>query len=235
MTDKLDKEIEQITSHRLPERHTFFQLQYFLIGKEPTVQAKMWRCVRELKARKDTLEAIKLEIEAANDDLLLINMKIEQLDAGVSDESLEKQIKKRKLERKKVATNSRLKDLNNRLESVGEESEFLVKAFRTLESIEPLKPHDDLNSQKAYWNDKLTQELNLRSLFGLPLDLELMKTILALNSDAPIKQETLKQIEKKHSLEHEKRQAELDRVLENTKKHESRTPEMVQIGNFDGI
>jgi hypothetical protein len=213
MSIDLTSEIEKITDHRLPERHTYFQLQYFLIGKEPTVQAKMWRCIRELKARRESIEALKLEIEDVNDDLLLINMKIEQF----VEETPEQQIKKRKLERKKTGLNGRLKNLKDRLASVEEESIFLVKAFRSLERIEPLKDHDDVVAQKTYWNDKLTQEFNLRHLFGMPLDLELVKTILALNSDAPIKQDALHLIEERQAdLERRRQNIELEKVMEAT-------------------
>ena len=54
----------------------------------------------------------------------------------------------------------------------------------------------NLNSQKEYWNNKLGQEFNLRVLFGISPDLELIKTILALNSDSPIRIDALKMLGK---------------------------------------
>ena len=48
-----------------------------------------------------------------------------------------------------------------------------------------------MNSQIEYWNEKISQDLNLRMLLGKPLDIEMVKTALALNEKAPIKQEIL--------------------------------------------
>jgi hypothetical protein len=38
------------------------------------------------------------------------------------------------------------------------------------------------------WNEKISQEFDLRALLGLPVDLELAKTTLALDNHAPIRQ-----------------------------------------------
>ena len=39
--ESIKKEMSKILEHQLPERHSYFQLRYFLIGKEPTNQSKI--------------------------------------------------------------------------------------------------------------------------------------------------------------------------------------------------
>ncbi len=148
----------------------------------------MWRCITELKTRKETIQALNLEIDDSNDDIELINIKIENLND--SNEKINS-IKRRKLERKKTEITNRQKNNKSRLEGILDECDFLIKGFNSLIKLEPLKPYDDLNSQKEYWNQTLSQELNLRLLLGLPLDLPTIQTILALNSDSPIKVDLL--------------------------------------------
>ena len=63
-----------------------------------------------------------------------------------------------------------------------------MNAFQVLRKKEELKPYDDLESQTQMWNEKIAQEFDLRGLLGLPVDLELAKTTLALENNVPIKQ-----------------------------------------------
>lgn len=215
MTQDFSSELERITKNESKERHSYFQLQYFLIGKEPTVQAKMWRCIRELKTRKESMEALNLEIEDVNDDMELLN-----IESVVPCEPFDKvnenvlKISERKKNRKKIGLQHRLTSLQNRLKSLEEESAFIVKAFQSLEKVQELKPYDDLEAQKEYWNEKLSQDFNLRTLFGMPLDLELIKTILALNSDAPIKIDALNIMNSiQQKIENNGRQMELEKIM----------------------
>ena len=69
---------------------------------------------------------------------------------------------------------------------------FFLSAYKQLEKIEPLRRHDDPESNAEFWNENLSQELQLRILLQKPLDLELVKCILALNKDAPIRIEMIK-------------------------------------------
>ena len=211
----MSDEIDKILENQKQERHSIFQLKYFLIGKEPTNQAKMWRCIDELKARKQSTDAIKLEIEDANDDLELLNMK----EAAITETTaVEQQIARRKLKRKIAATESRLSELAQRLKGIEEESSFLVKAFNSINQIEELKPFDDLESQKNYWSEKLGQELNLRLLLGMALDMELVKTILALHSESTTKQELLGVLDGiKAKIEQRNKKVEYDAILNSTR------------------
>lgn len=199
----LIEEIDRITAHELKERHSYFQLQYFLIGKEPTVQSKLWRCIRELKARKEALQSIKMEIEDINDDIELINIEIEnfpEISDSLAITAKKREIAIRKLIRRKNDLENRLISLKDKLKNTEEEANFIAIAFNSLEKVEPLKPQDDLESQKKYWNQKLTQEFNLRNIFGAAPDLELIKTILALTSDCTIKTDLLKLINDKNNI-----------------------------------
>lgn len=185
-----DKEMQEIIQNDLKERHSLFQLKYFLIGKEPTTQARLWRCVRELKSRSETVESIQYEIEEMNDKIQLINLRL--TDLINLDDSMEQVIKERRLLRRKKVAERQIEKLNYRLLAVKEECEFLIKSFRSLEQVEPLKDQDDLEAQKAYWDSKLGQEMKLRLDFGLPMDIELLKTTLALHKDSDVKNIILK-------------------------------------------
>jgi hypothetical protein len=223
MSIELNAEIERIASHDLKERHSYFQLQHFLIGKEPTVQAKLWRCVQELKSRKDTLESIKLEIEDVNDDIELINIQLGKPIIGSTDDDVDQHqetiIKFRKLQRQRYSLELRLKSLEKRAKDTEDECSFIVASFNSLERIEKIKPQDDFEAQKEYWNEKLGQEYNLRMLFGMPLDLELIKTILALNSDAPVKMDVVSTIEAVQAkITAQSKQREYEKILLEVKK-----------------
>lgn len=186
-----NQKIEKILKNEVTDRHTYFQLKNFLIGKEPTIQSKLWRCIREIKIRKDSIDSINLEIEDLQDEIQLINIKKENIEKQENIEKHEltaiKEIKIRKLLRKKISLNKRLFDLNQKLKNLTEECDFLANCFFELEKIEKLKNYDDPQEQEKYWNAKLTEELNTKLIFGLPPDPELIKTIYALDSDSAVK------------------------------------------------
>lgn len=215
----LHEEIERIANNDLKDRHSYFQLQFFLIGKEPTNQAKLWRCIRELKTRKESIDSLKLEIDDVNDDIALINIEIQE-NTPKQEDGEKSAILFRKIKRKKDGQIARLNSLKSRLESIEEECAFIVDAFNSLSRHEALKPYDDINAQKQYWNEKLGQEFNLRLLLGMPPDLELMKTILALNSDAEVKKDALQIIDQiQQRLDQQRNNKELDQILEKTKQN----------------
>jgi len=229
MTIELNEEIERITSKDLKERHSYFQLQHFLIGKEPTIQSKLWRCVKELKARKETIDAIKLEIDETNDDIELINIQMLNNDLIVTSlpEIKKREIGIRKSDRRKHGLEIQLENLKNRLQNTEEECLFIVASFNSLEKIEKLKPQDDFNAQKEYWSEKLGQEYNLRLLLGLPPDIEMIKTILALNSDSPVKMDVIDLISSiQEKIEARNKQKEFEKIIDKTK--EKQKPEDIQ-------
>jgi hypothetical protein len=54
-------------------------------------------------------------------------------------------------------------------------------------------------AQAEYWNEKLTEEVNLRILTRRPLEIDLVKTALALNNNAPIKQAVLGMLQREQN------------------------------------
>ena len=196
---------------KVPEnRHSFFQLKYFVIGKEVTTQAQMWQCLRELQSRKNTIDAITLSIEETKDQLELCEIdhakELHRLDPHFFDanqlpETLkerEKIIKCKQHERKKQSLYASLKQLEENLKFAWDEARFFVQMFEAINKIEPLKDYDDIDAQKEYWNERIAQQINLKMLLQQPLDIELVQTALALHDNAPIRlqmQNTLQHIQ----------------------------------------
>ena len=202
-------EAEELLKNEVVDRHSFFQLKYFVVGKEPTMQAKMWRCLTELKTRKEAIDSINLEIEETKDTIELLNIEEKRLENINKYESNEKswtqseadeieyheeelKIKKRQIKRKKEGISKSLDNLYKKLKFTQEEAAFFIKSFKQLNQIEELKPFDDFESQKSYWNEKLSQEFDLKILLHRQPDVELVKTILALTDDLEVKKTTVR-------------------------------------------
>jgi seryl-tRNA synthetase len=183
----------------LASRHSFFQLQYFLIGKEPTNQSKMWQCLRELNARKENLENIALQIEEENDNIDLENLNLLELEQKEKQEisELDKkriQITKNKINRKINSLSKNIKSLSKKTKDIEEECEFFIQTFNSIKEKEPLKHFDDLEAQKNYWGTKLLEKINLKLILNSNIDTDLVETILALPDDIPIKKFMLNKI-----------------------------------------
>lgn len=198
-----ETEIDRLLENDLVNRHSYFQLKYFVIGREPTIQRKLWRCLEELNTRSQGIKMLRLEAEEINDNLELMDIelvKIDQLSCCDELDTKAKEIEKRKKQRKITALKESLKNTNKKLKENQEEALFFLNAFKSLEKIEKLKPYDDLESQTEYWNEKLAQELNLRLILQKPLDLELVKMALSMSDDVEVKREVvniMEQIQKK--------------------------------------
>ena len=104
----------------------------------------------------------------------------------------EKILKQRKLDRKRVALERSLTKHEQDLKYAWQEAKFFMQMFAVLEKIEKLKDYDDLEAQKEYWNERLSQQITLKMLLQQPLDTELVQTTLALHEDAPIRIQTLR-------------------------------------------
>ena len=205
MSTEIMERINKILENELSERHSYFQLKYFVIGKEPTLQGKMWQCIRELRSRKDSLDSTEIQNHELNDKKELIDIKIEKNNLTLKNiektspegdlEARECAIIVRQLERERQKTEDALVDLNKKHNYILEEANFFLETFKNLEEIEPLKDFDDLPSQQHYWDEKLSNELNLKLLLQRAPDVELVKTIMALNNNSPTKQQTIKMLE----------------------------------------
>lgn len=209
--DHILGEINELLQHEPTQRHSYFQLKYFLIGKEPTIQSKMWQCLRELKNRKDSLQSMDLEISETNDKLLLLDINIQKLEHNIKELTAqlvttmnelsmqEWKINIRQLERQKTAHLESLNQIEERKKWTAEESRFFIETFKSLIKIEDLKHFDDFESQMNYWNEKLTQKINLKMLTSGHIDSELIETVVALPEETPIKKQTLQTLNMKQA------------------------------------
>lgn len=190
----IEKANEIINKADLKERHSFFQLNNFIIGKEPTLQSKLWQCVREINSRLDTVESFKEEITSAEENYEILLLKIKRIEYLIEKESSDYKKKIYEIKFKKMKRNYEKKDLvlkklNSKLISITEELDYFVRTFIEIEKIEKIKKYDDINSQNEYWSAKLGNDLNLRFLLNLPTDIELCKTILALPDSSVVKKQ----------------------------------------------
>lgn len=211
--NNLIAKMDEVLKYEVAQRHSYFQLKYFIIGKEPTIQSKMWQCLRELKSRRESLESIELELENSKDTMELLDISIEKINynlAKIDKTNLtendpinltiqENEIKIRQIKRQKKAANTNSLQLTERKKYLEEESRFFLDTFTNLLKIEPLKHFDDIESQKQYWSERLAQKLNLKMLTHNQLDTELVETIVALPDDMPIKRQALGTLELRHT------------------------------------
>lgn len=200
-------QMNEILNYEMAERHSYFQMKYFIVNKEPTTQSKMWQCLREIKSRYESLQALDLEIDESKDNLELIDININKMTAiydkkvsmGKPSDSLKiSEIKLRKAKRQRVMADKNIETLVKKKKNLEEEANFFVLSFRNLEVVEPLKDYDDLESQKQYWGEKLLQKINLKMLLQSQVDTELIETVLALPDDIPIKVQTVKNLDSMH-------------------------------------
>ena len=197
-SDVLEQSAAILDSSKVSGRHTLYQLKHFVLGKELTTQAKMWKCLRELEARLASAKAMKISLDDAEDDRRLLEIRMDVLEKKTTKGILHREyreIQVRKLGRKRKALMDSICDIKKRLLETEEEMGFFLGAYRQMESIEPLRPHDDPESNAHYWDQNFAQELQLRLMFQRPLDLELVKSILALDAGSSTRKELLGIIE----------------------------------------
>ena len=93
-----------------------------------------------------------------------------------------------------------MKEMEQKIKETEEETSFFLSAYQQLEKIEPLTRHDDPAANAEFWNENFSQELQLRILLQKPLDIDLVKCILALDEGSLVRREMigiLEQIERK--------------------------------------
>jgi hypothetical protein len=215
-TNDLLARLQEVCKLAPERRHSYFQLKYFVIGKETTTQGRMWQCLREIQTRKDSIENLFIAIEETKDQIKLLEIKLSKFDKKQFDNEVIKEIKGRQLARKKTTLEKTLIKLEEDLEFCLQEARFFMQMLDVLMKEEDLKDFDDYDSQKEYWNEKISQQINLKMLLQQPLDTELVRTALSLNEDAPIRLQTEK------TLQHIEGQMELMRLqyVQKLKSHE---------------
>lgn len=198
-TELIEKVDSILKKSDMPDRHTFFQIEKFIVGKEPTAQGQLWQITRELQARRETVDSYKKDLLDSEDNLELFDIKIDRagreirelanVDAEYTDlEIREREINIRKLQRDKDALVKSARKVNKKMKCVKEEMEFLAAGHKRIEEIVgESKPLDDEVAQKEYWNEKLLEEFNLRIILKRPLDPDFVKTVMALHDDALVK------------------------------------------------
>jgi hypothetical protein len=208
VSTELIKKINTILEKaNLPDRHTFFQIEKFIIGKEPTVQSQLWAIIRELQARVETVEQFEKDLKDSEDNIELFDIKIERLDIAIKEESQkndaysdlnikEYEINIRKLLRDKQSLILAAQKVNKKLKSTLEEMGYLLAGYeKTIANYGDLKPLDDEQAQKEMWNEKLLEEFNLRLILQRPLDPEFIRTVLCLHDEAPVKRQVINLVE----------------------------------------
>lgn len=190
------------------DRHSYFQLRYFVLGKEPTMQAKMHRCQQELDMREQEIDSIKNQIGEFKDLNEISEIKISKMKGdGIA-------VRTRMEQRKVQARDKKIIFLERRLKGVEEEISFFKESLSKYSQKEPLKPWDDYEVQMEYWSVQLSQEINQRLILGLPVNLEVFKTVLCL-PESPIKSQVMALLENRiKSLESLKKKEELvDKIV----------------------
>lgn len=192
----LKRKIEELVKLASPVRHSCFQLEYFVIGKEPTMQGKLRQCLIELEARRDSLENIEMEIEEMHDLKLLLEIeKEETLNSSLSKAKTE--IKIRMTDRKIKSNEKRSEELKIKKLSFETEAKFLIELFEYLTSVEPLKEWDSPDVQLEYWTEKARYELNAKAAIKQMPDAELVKHIMSLPDVSEVKRHLIKMINQK--------------------------------------
>jgi hypothetical protein len=188
---KVDNILDEVS---VPERHTYFQMKHFIVGKECTLQGQIWQVIRELRARRENLEALKEQIDDVDDNIKIVNLDLERKNRlkieGLGDlDLIEQDIYQNKKERELRALYRSKLSLERKSVYLSQEITYLVGAFETLSKVEAPKPLDDIDAQRQYWNEKFTEELNLRLILGQPLDCDFVKTVMSLDENATVKQQ----------------------------------------------
>jgi FtsZ-binding cell division protein ZapB len=74
----LNKIKEILDKDLVVNRHSDFQIEKFIVGKELSPSAQAWQCVRELKTRYESLGNLEMEIENVLDDIEIKRIEIEE-------------------------------------------------------------------------------------------------------------------------------------------------------------
>lgn len=192
LTNKLDDFLSK--NNFALSRHSYFQMKYLILGKEPTVQGKMWQCLRELKRIQESLQAVKWEVSETEDNIALIELDVQDV---LKEKNIRNEIMARKYERKKQALAESLKLLDIKKQDLEEEAKFYLLAFESLNKHQKCLPQDDEAAQLDYWNEKFSQKLNMKAFLHDKIDIDTAESIFALPSQSTAKKQLIATIEQK--------------------------------------
>ena len=105
-TELIEKVDTILKSAEMPDRHTFFQIEKFIVGKEPTAQGQLWQITRELQARQETADSYGKDLKDAEDNLELFDIRIERLNREIrqmaEEEGADLEIQEREINIRKL-------------------------------------------------------------------------------------------------------------------------------------
>ena len=156
----LDKDI-------VVNRHSDYQIEKFIIGKELTPSAQAWQCVRELKSRYESLVSLEMELENILDDIEIKKIEIE--------EEQEKNTRKtpflvRKLERALKNLEINHKKLLENKKNYEDECQKFIDIFSKIDAQTKIKNWNDGDSQAECFGNKFGNGLNLDYLLKDPIN-----------------------------------------------------------------
>lgn len=198
MKDILNR-VKAITEkHKILPKHSDFQIEHFMIGKEYTNHSRLWQCVRELQTRQESLENIEVEIEQTKDNIELQKLKIQKLKIRLPKSSVleikfieqkEIDIHIRKKERVLNNLEKTLEKIEDRKTILAEESAKILEIFESISKKTQFLDWNNEKAQEEYWNTKFKYELNIVSLLGHPVSSELAKSIMSLPDESLLKKQ----------------------------------------------
>jgi hypothetical protein len=191
---------EVCEKYNLPQRHTDFQIEHFIIGKECSIYGKMWQCIRELQTRKDTVKALDADLIDLQDNLAFEELSLKELQyrspdvASDQEDVVLAEIKqeKHKIEIKKQTRkvqsieNSIQKTIARKNDVLGETAKFL-SLLNEIINDKSFVDINDPNAQLEFWNSKFHAELNLTAMLNQPINSELVKSVLAMPNESVAK------------------------------------------------
>ena len=198
--NEIEKELKDIChNYDLPQRHTDFQIEHFIIGKESSFYGRIWQCLRELQQRYETIQAVDCELLDIEDNIKLEEIELKKLqiknknyESPISQELAElkkqkKEIILRKQTRKVDSYKKSLDKTRQRRMEVLAECRKFIEVFKTLINEKSFVDINDPQAQLEFWNAKFGSELNLHAMLNHPMNAELVKSVLALPNESNIK------------------------------------------------
>ncbi len=197
---EVENELKNICAkYNLPQRHTDFQIEHFIIGKEASFYGRVWQCLRELQQRYETLQAIERDLLDMNDNIELEELELQKKKIKIKNNVLPantdfSEIKARKNEimlqkqaRKIEYMQKDLEKTNHRKSDVLSECKKFIEVFNNLINEKSFVDINEPQAQLEFWNAKFGSELNLHAMLNHPMNAELVKSVLALPNESTIK------------------------------------------------
>lgn len=178
-----------LAKYQVPQRHSDFQILKFIIGKEPTINGKIWQCLREIDARYENLVNANLEYENSKDDLEI--KKLQRIKLVNLKDSEIKNIKLRKIDRIIFSMERNIEKISIKVKNIEYECKTFINLLDSLVKENGFVDYNNETAQKEYFETKFSNEINLNFLTGQPINNELIKSTLCLDDNSNIKSRIL--------------------------------------------